>query len=131
MRGPPFKRCMEIPYNQGHFEDGRFIPDCKMCGKCCEGFWLTADVDEDYLKFDLMHQGTKKEGRVIHVYAPCRHLIKIEKDGDLILRGCAIHESERPSCCTRFGFGDFYHPPGCVFLGGDVDKELSPHIDQE
>lgn len=115
-------RCYTEPYNQGHFENGVFVPDCKQCGKCCEGFWLNADRDEDDVKYTLMKAGTHREGNVIYVYAPCKML----KD-----KKCTIHEEERPDCCKRFGFGNYFHPPGCAFFGGDVDAELSPHIPQE
>ena len=117
-----FSHCLEHPYNQGHFEQGRFVPDCKMCGKCCQGFWLQVS-EPDYAEFDLLHKGTVLVGNVIWVLAPCK---MVKPDGS-----CSIHEEKRPACCRRFGYGNYYHPPGCAFFGGETDRELSPHIPQE
>ena len=107
---PLYRHCYEEPFNQGHFEKGIFIPDCKQCGKCCEGFWLKFDKEPDYQKFDLLHRGSVVHGNVLHVYAPCRHLGEDHR--------CQVHEAERPDCCKRFGSGDYYHPPGCAFDEG-------------
>jgi hypothetical protein len=122
MTGPPFKHCFEPGFNQGHFEQGRFILDCKKCGKCCEGFWLRGDVDEEYVKFDLLHSGTEQIGNVIYVYAPCKHLLNIDRG----VRACGIHEDDRPEPCRIFGYGNYFHPAGCVFVGGKMDAELNP-----
>ena len=112
----PFLHCLEFPLNQGHFEQGRFIPDCKQCGKCCEGFWLRADTrDEEDMKFTLLHAGTELKGNIIFTYNPC---IKL-KDGK-----CSIHEEDRPEPCRIFGWGDYYHPPGCAFVGGEIDDKM-------
>jgi hypothetical protein len=126
MNGPPFKHCFEPGFNQGHFVEGRFVPDCKMCGKCCEGFWLNSDKHEDWVKFDLMHRGTERIGNVIYVYAPCRHLLNIEG----VVRTCALHDSDRPESCEVFGYGNYFHPPNCAFFGGTKDAEYNPQVPQ-
>ena len=136
---PPYRHCFTEPYNQGHFEGGVWIPDCKRCGKCCEGFWLNADKEEDYIKFDLLHRGTEKIGGVIYVRAPCKHL-KTVFDPEIVggklqsigaLKVCELHEQDRPACCKRFGFGNYFHPPECAFFGGETDTELNLQVVQE
>jgi hypothetical protein len=34
---------------------------------------------------------------------------------NLIDGKCAVHDGDRPECCRIFGWGDYYHPPGCAF----------------
>ena len=121
----------EYPSNQGHFEQGAFVPDCKQCGACCMYVYHRITDEklyaEEYALFDEYH-GWKRQGKVLRLYSPCRMLEKVSETE----YRCRVHkEKDRPFPCRRFGFGDYHHPPGCSFFGGSFDAEHYPDIPQE
>ena len=128
--GRPYNHCYTMPYNTGHFHQGVWIPDCKMCGLCCRYLWIRRNTDNpNYETFELMHEGVSVNGDVVWVYCPCKNLVKHEdtsEDGDIIrvFWLCRFHDTERPECCKDFGYGDYYHPKECVF----DERETVPEV---
>ena len=104
------------PYNQGIFVKGEFLPQCNRCGLCCAYEFKV--YSEEYAEFDRMHGWSEPTGKIIRKYSPC---VNLEVENGRYR--CGIHEEERPDCCSRFGLGNYHHPPGCVFFGGTVDEK--------
>lgn len=107
---------------KGHFENGAWIPPtCARCGKCCEYLWFRNGADEEFKKFQELHEGIKIVGTVLWVYAPCQYFFKtFDSEGIFEHAVCYVHGTdEQPECCKRFGPGNYYHPPECAFANED------------